>query len=166
MDGGTWWATIHGVAKSQARLTDFTFTLTCIQITDAKEIGQHSFQFSSLKFTSVQFSSVAQSCLTLCDPMDYSPWSSSGQNRGMGSFSPSPADLPNLGIKPGSPALQADYLPTELSGYSAKKLNKQGDNTALTYSFPGFEPVHFSWLLFCLVHTCHYCHPDCSEIPD
>ena len=58
MDGGTWWATIHGVAKSQARLSDFTFTLTCIQITDAKEIGQHSFQFSSLKFTSVQFRSV------------------------------------------------------------------------------------------------------------
>ena len=72
MDGGTWWATIHGVAKSQARLSDFTFTLTCIQITDAKEIGQHSFHFSSLKFTSVQFSSVAQSCLTLCDPMDCS----------------------------------------------------------------------------------------------
>ena len=28
----------------------------------------------------------------------------------------SPADLPNPGIKPGSPALQADSLPTELSG--------------------------------------------------
>ena len=29
---------------------------------------------------------------------------------------PSPADLPNPGIEPGSPALQADSLPTELSG--------------------------------------------------
>ena len=29
---------------------------------------------------------------------------------------PSPADLPNPGIKPGSPALQADSLPTEISG--------------------------------------------------
>ena len=29
---------------------------------------------------------------------------------------PSPADLPDPGIKPGSPALQADSLPTELSG--------------------------------------------------
>ena len=28
----------------------------------------------------------------------------------------SPADLPGPGIKPGSPALQADPLPTELSG--------------------------------------------------
>ena len=29
---------------------------------------------------------------------------------------PSPGDLPNPGIKPGSPALQADSLPTELQG--------------------------------------------------
>ena len=27
MDGGAWWATIHGVAKSRTRLNDFTFTL-------------------------------------------------------------------------------------------------------------------------------------------
>ena len=26
MDGGTWWAAVHGVAKSRARLRDFTFT--------------------------------------------------------------------------------------------------------------------------------------------
>ena len=31
---------------------------------------------------------------------------------------PSPADLPNPGIEPGPPALQADSLPTELSGKS------------------------------------------------
>ena len=24
MEGGTWWATVHGVAKSQTRLSDFT----------------------------------------------------------------------------------------------------------------------------------------------
>ena len=29
---------------------------------------------------------VAQSCLTLCDPMDCSPWNSPGQNTGVGSF--------------------------------------------------------------------------------
>ena len=28
MDGGAWWATVHGVAKSQTRLSDFTFTFT------------------------------------------------------------------------------------------------------------------------------------------
>ena len=26
MDGGPWWATVHGVAKSQTRLSDITFT--------------------------------------------------------------------------------------------------------------------------------------------
>ena len=26
MDGGSWWATVHGVAKSQTRLSNFTFT--------------------------------------------------------------------------------------------------------------------------------------------
>ena len=32
----------------------------------------------------------------------------------MGLPFPSPGDLPNPGIEPGSPALQADFLPTEL----------------------------------------------------
>ena len=26
MDGGAWWATVHRVAKSRTRLSDFTFT--------------------------------------------------------------------------------------------------------------------------------------------
>ena len=32
MDRGAWWATVHGVAKSQTRLSDFTFLLriTCL----------------------------------------------------------------------------------------------------------------------------------------
>ena len=32
MDGGTWWATVHGVAKSQTRLSDFTFTLLSMKL--------------------------------------------------------------------------------------------------------------------------------------
>ena len=28
MDWGTWWATVHGIAKSPTRLSDFTFTFT------------------------------------------------------------------------------------------------------------------------------------------
>ena len=46
----------------------------------------------------------------------YSPWNSPGQNTGVGSLSLSPGDLPNLRIKPGSPALQADSLPVKLQG--------------------------------------------------
>ena len=26
MDGGAWWAAVHGVAKSRTRVSDFTFT--------------------------------------------------------------------------------------------------------------------------------------------
>ena len=26
MDGGAWWAVVHGVARSRTRLSDFTFT--------------------------------------------------------------------------------------------------------------------------------------------
>ena len=31
MDGGAWWATVHGVAKSWTRLSDFTFTFRLSQ---------------------------------------------------------------------------------------------------------------------------------------
>ena len=29
MDGGAWWATVHGVAKSRTQLSDFTISLKC-----------------------------------------------------------------------------------------------------------------------------------------
>ena len=31
MDGGAWWAIVHGVAKSRTRLSDFTFTFNLRQ---------------------------------------------------------------------------------------------------------------------------------------
>ena len=30
MDRGAWWATVHGVAKSLTRLSNFTFTFTLV----------------------------------------------------------------------------------------------------------------------------------------
>ena len=33
MDGGAWWAPVHGVSKSQTRLRDFTFTFNVSLIT-------------------------------------------------------------------------------------------------------------------------------------
>ena len=57
---------------------------------------------------------VTQSCLTLCDLMDYTVHEFSRPEYWI-PF-PSPGDLPDPGIKPGSPALQVDSLPTELSG--------------------------------------------------
>ena len=66
-------------------------------------------------------SEVAQSCPTLCDPVDYSPTGSSVhgilQARILEwiaiSFS---RDLPDPGIEPRSPAVEADSLPAEPPG--------------------------------------------------
>ena len=90
--------------------------------------------------THTQACSYAQSCLTLCDPMDCSlPGSSAHgifQARTLGTVvcqaplsiglsrqelwselpCPHPRDLPNPGIEPGSPALEADSLPPEPPG--------------------------------------------------
>ena len=32
MDGGAWWATVHGVAKSRTRLSDFTHSLVLLKL--------------------------------------------------------------------------------------------------------------------------------------
>ena len=40
MDGGAWWAAVHGVAKSWTRLNDFTFTFHCTAL--EKETATHS----------------------------------------------------------------------------------------------------------------------------
>ena len=40
MDGGAWWAAVHGVAKSQTRLRDFTFAFHFHAL--EKEMATHS----------------------------------------------------------------------------------------------------------------------------
>ena len=40
MDRGAWWAAVHGVAKSQTWLSDFTFTFHCYAL--EKEMATHS----------------------------------------------------------------------------------------------------------------------------
>ena len=62
---------------------------------------------------------VPQLCLTPCDSMDgilpgFSTHGISSQEYWSGLPFPSPWDLPNLGIEPGSLTLQADSLPPEL----------------------------------------------------
>ena len=39
MDGGAWWAAVHGVAKSQTQLRDFTFTFHFRAL--EKEVATH-----------------------------------------------------------------------------------------------------------------------------
>ena len=64
---------------------------------------------------------VAQSCLTLCDPLDYSPKAPlfmgfSRQEYSSGLPFLSPGDLPNTGIKPVSPELAGGFFTTEPPG--------------------------------------------------
>ena len=40
MDGGAWWAAVHGVAKSRTRLSDFPFTFHFHGL--EKEMATHS----------------------------------------------------------------------------------------------------------------------------
>ena len=95
MDGGAWWAAVHGVARSRTRLSDFTFIFHFHAL--EKEMATHSsvlawrilgtgepgglpsigsrrvgHDWSDLAaaawWSEVK---VAQLCSTLCDPMDY-----------------------------------------------------------------------------------------------
>ena len=61
-------------------------------------------------------SEVTQSCPTLSSSVDWS-----------GSPFPSPGDLPDTEIKPRSPALQADALPSEPPGKSIIKIPCNSD---------------------------------------
>ena len=75
---------------------------------------------------------VAQSCPTLCNPVD-SPWNSPGKNTAVGE-----GDLPNPGIEPRSLALQADSLPAEIQG----KL--------FSTSYVIFIPLFLHYAFFCV----------------
>ena len=72
-----WCAAIHGVAKSRTRLSDWTelnqTEVLRIRWPQYWQLPHQSFQWIS----SVQFSSVAQSCPTLCGPMNESGMPSS-----------------------------------------------------------------------------------------
>ena len=57
------------------------------------------------------------------------PWDFSRQGYWSGLPFPSPGDLPNPGIEPRSPALQADSLPTELQGKPSDCANTSDNRT-------------------------------------
>ena len=65
---------------------------------------------------------ITQSCLTLWDPIDCIlpgssvHWASPGKNTGVVCHAVPSADLPNPGIKPSSPTLQDNSLPSEPPG--------------------------------------------------
>ena len=57
MDGGAWWAVVHGVAKSRTQLSDFTFTFHFRTL--EKEMAAHS---SVLAWTNSILSSKLVTC--------------------------------------------------------------------------------------------------------
>ena len=72
---------------------------------------------------------ITQLCPILCDPMDCSLVSSDGflQARILEWVAiSSPEDLPDPGIEPRSPALQADALPSEPPGKSSVSIEADG----------------------------------------
>ena len=87
----------------------------------SKEIREFVNREKRIKISLKIETEVAQSCLTLWDPMDCSLPGSSimgfpRQEYWNGLPFPSPGNLPNPGIEPESPTLQADALPSELPG--------------------------------------------------
>ena len=81
---------------------------------------------SAVQVLSVCFSSYTERrlCPALCDPMNCSqpgascPCDSPGKDAGVGCHTL--GDLPDPGIKPESPTLQADSLPSDLPGKTEK----------------------------------------------
>ena len=59
---------------------------------------------------------VAQSCPTLCNPMDYAVHGILQARIQEWIAIPSPGDIPNTGIKPRSPTLHANSLPAKPPG--------------------------------------------------
>ena len=64
----------------------------------------------------ILFSQIAQLCMTLCVPKDYTVYGILQARILEWVAFPFSGDLPNPGIKPRSPVLQADSLPSEPPG--------------------------------------------------
>ena len=94
----------------------------------------------------------------------YGPWNSPGQDTGVGSLSLLQGSLPNSGIKPRSPTLQADSLPAELQG--RPKNTGVGSLSLLQRIFPTQESnrglLHCRWILYQLSYQGN---PRNEEIP-
>ena len=89
-----------------------------MQIQGKKPVSDPLRLGSVFRILSVQLCEVkvAQSCLTLCLPVDYTVHGILQARILEWVVFPSSGDLPKPGIEPRSPTLQADSLPAELPG--------------------------------------------------
>ena len=83
---------------------------------DLKGVRKSALRISVRNAFQVMKVKVAQSCPTLCHTITIPSMEFSRPEYRSGYSFPSPGYLPNPGIKPRSPALQADSLPAELQG--------------------------------------------------
>ena len=119
MDREAWRAVVHGVTKSQTRLSDWT-ELNGMAFQNFVKLGR-GFVTLFLPIISCRLPLCCVLCLvaqlysTLCARL-FCLWGFSRQEYWSGLPCPLPGDLPNPGIKPMSPALQADSLPSEPPG--------------------------------------------------
>ena len=119
------------------------------------------------------FSEVAQSCPTLCNPMEciaqQVPLSMgfSRQEYWSGLPFPSPGDLPDPGIKPRSPVLQADALASEPPGKPFRPALKHSSSPSIIESLEFFSKCFFSpqsdSVIFEHFH-CGYHHRYCNLV--
>ena len=92
----------------------------------------------SFLFSTLCLALVTQVCPTLCDPMDcvahQAPLSMTFFRQKCWSEQPFPSlgDLPDPGIKPGSPTLQADSLPSEPPGKLPNACHRSPQNCYLS----------------------------------
>ena len=102
--------------------------------------------------------SVAWSCLTLCDPMDYSlhlcPWIFTGKNIGVGchlllGIFPTQGSIPSSF---GSPALAGKFFITEPLG---KKVDTNLGDTEHGHPAETQEPHHVDWTFLHLIKPSH-----------
>ena len=96
MDREAWATAVHGAAKSRTPLSDRTAILACV-------------------------CAQSPSCLTFCDPKEYSPPGSSVHGISQAEYwsglpFPSPGNLSNPWIKTASPALASGFFTSESPG--------------------------------------------------
>ena len=129
MDRGAWWATVHGVTKSRTWLSDFHITslYTVYECMYFKTAMKANFSVTTLtcKKEYIELIVIISQYIYISDirwdPMDYILPGSSVHGILQAKYwsglpCAPPGDLPNPGIKPRSPTLQADSLPAELPG--------------------------------------------------
>ena len=80
---------------------------------------------------------VAQLCSILCDPMEYSPWNSPGQNTGVGSLSLLQGMFPTQGLNPGLPHCR--QILYQLSHQGSQRILRVGRTSPADFPDPGIE---------------------------